>query len=55
MFYLVFFMGDKRENEPKLYSEAKGISEWKNAMMEQISALEKNDTRGLVPNLIMPI
>ena len=42
-------MGDKRENEPKLYSEAKGISEWENAMMEQISALEKNDTYELVP------
>ena len=42
-------MGDTRKNEPKLYSETKGISEWKNAMMEQISALEKNDTCELVP------
>ena len=42
-------MGDTSENEPKLYSEAKGISEWENAMIEEISALEKNDTWELVP------
>ncbi|XP_023532868.1 uncharacterized protein LOC111794883 [Cucurbita pepo subsp. pepo] len=40
---------DTSENEPKLYREAKGISEWENAMMEEISALEKNDTCELVP------
>ena len=39
-----FFMRDTSENEPKLYSEAKGISEWENAMREEISALRKNDT-----------
>ena len=41
LFCLVFFMGDTSENEPKLYSEAKGISEWEHAMLEEISALKK--------------
>ena len=43
------FMGDTSENKPKLYNEAKGISKWENAMMEEILALEKNDTWELVP------
>ena len=42
-------MGDTSENEPKLYREAKGISEWGNAMMEEILTLEKNNTWELVP------
>ena len=42
-------MGDTSENEPRLYSEAKGISEWENALMKEISALRKNDTWELVP------
>ena len=44
-----FFMGGTSENESRLYSEAKEILEWENAMMEEISALQKNDTWELVP------
>ena len=36
-----FVMGDTSEDELKLYNEANRISEWKNAMMQEILALEK--------------
>ncbi|KAL0444456.1 UNVERIFIED_CONTAM: hypothetical protein Slati_2168300 [Sesamum latifolium] len=41
--------GESHENEPKLYSEGKGVSEWENAMVEEISALSKNGTWELTP------
>lgn len=44
-----FFIGDICEGEPKSYSEAKGISEWEEAMKEEISALNKNSTWELIP------
>ena len=48
-------MGDISEDELKLYNEAKGISEWKNAMMEEISALEKMTPGSLYQSLMMLI
>eukprot|EP00268_Persea_americana_P015414 TRINITY_DN17101_c0_g1_i5.p1 TRINITY_DN17101_c0_g1~~TRINITY_DN17101_c0_g1_i5.p1 ORF type:complete len:525 (+),score=94.13 TRINITY_DN17101_c0_g1_i5:1509-3083(+) len=42
-------MGDACDNEPKSYVEAKGNSEWQEAMQEEISALNKNSTWELVP------
>ncbi|XP_040964564.1 uncharacterized protein [Gossypium hirsutum] len=39
------------ENEPKLYNEAKRVPEWENAMIEEITALNKNGTWELVPKL----
>ena len=42
-------MGDAYGDEPKSYNEAKGISEWEEAMQAEISALHKNFTRELVP------
>ncbi|GMI99343.1 cysteine-rich RLK (RECEPTOR-like protein kinase) 8 [Hibiscus trionum] len=44
-----FFMEDSCGSEPKLYNEAKGVPEWEDAMVEEISALNKNDTWELVP------
>lgn len=44
-----FFTGGLCEDEPTSYNEAKGISEWEEAMQEEISALNKNCTWELVP------
>ena len=44
-----FLMGDAYGDEPKSYNEAKGISEWEEAMQAEISALHKNFTWELVP------
>ena len=56
-FYVLscFVMGDTSEYELKLYKEAKGISEWKNAMMEEISALEKMTLGSLYQSFVMSI
>ncbi|KAL0289423.1 UNVERIFIED_CONTAM: Copia protein [Sesamum angustifolium] len=42
-------MGESLENEPKLYSEVKGVPEWENAVVEEISALNKNGMWELLP------
>lgn len=44
-----FFTRGSCEDEPTSYNEAKGISEWEEAMQEEISALNKNCTWELVP------
>lgn len=38
--------------DPSCYKESQGILEWENAMQEEISALEKNNTWELVPKPI---
>ncbi|RWR74934.1 Integrase, catalytic core [Cinnamomum micranthum f. kanehirae] len=45
------------EDEPTSYNEAKGISEWEEAMQEEISALNKNCTWELVskPKNVTPV
>ncbi|KAG8472627.1 hypothetical protein CXB51_034316 [Gossypium anomalum] len=45
------FIEESCENEPKLYNKAKGVPEWENAMVEEISTLNKNGTWELVPKL----
>jgi len=41
-------MGDAYGDEPKSYNEAKGISEWEEAMQAEILALHKNFTWEIV-------
>ncbi|KAL0309376.1 UNVERIFIED_CONTAM: Copia protein [Sesamum radiatum] len=43
-------MGESLENERKFYSEVKGVPEWENAVVEEISALNKNGMWELLLN-----
>lgn len=44
-----FFLGEKNNNKPSCYDEAKGRTKWESAMQEEVEALMKNETWELVP------